>query len=81
MTDTAEVNTDYLETWIINDPAYYDEARRLAEAGDIDALREYATKSLRSAPKETGAWYTSRQMSDADLETVDWDDVRETLVN
>lgn len=81
MTDTAEVNTDYLTTWIVNDPAYYDEALRLAEDGDLDALRDYATESLRSAPKESGGWYTSRNMSEADMATVDWDAVRETLVN
>lgn len=81
MADTAEVNTDYLTTWIINDPAFYEEALSLAEAGDLDALRDYVTKSLRSAPKESGGWYTSQNMSDEDLATVDWNEVREVLVS
>lgn len=81
MADTTEVNTQYIWTWIGNDPEYYDEALRIADRGELDELREYITKTLREAPEGSGAYYTNREMSDEDFDTVDWDDIRSCLVS
>ena len=83
MTESRDVNTQYIATWILgdSDEGQYNKAVRIAEGGDIDKLSEFLIFQLRNASTGTGAYYTSREMSDADLETVDWNEIRESLVN
>ena len=83
MADTTEVNTQYLWTWLSNTEDVHNEAMRIADTGDLDELREYVTKELRAAPEgdPAGTHETSRNMSDDDMDTVDWDDIRTCLLS
>lgn len=83
MADSTEVNNQYLWTWLGNTEPYYSEALSIAEGGDLDELREFVTKALRDAPEGdgTGTYETSREMSDEDMDTIDWDDIRSCLVS
>lgn len=81
MADSSEVNTEYLSKWVLNDESVYWEGKRIAEGGSLNDLREYVVTALRESPKESGGWHTSEAMSEADIETVDWDEIRECLVN
>lgn len=81
MADSAEQNTDYITTWIVNDPDYQPEAMRLAEAGDMEGLENFIINSLREAPDGTGAYYTNREITDEDFDTVDWDEIAVCLMS
>lgn len=80
MADSAEQNTEYIRTWIVNDQEYYDEALRLAEAGDMEGLENFIINSLREASEGTDAYYTNQNMTDADFDTVDWDEIAVCLM-
>jgi hypothetical protein len=82
VTDTPEENTRWVYVWVSNDPdeTIYFEALRIAKTGDTDKLREFIVDTLRGAKEETSAWYINKEMTDADFETVDWEEIRADLV-
>lgn len=76
----AEENTQWVYTWVANDPLYYDDAVRLAREGSAYALGDWLIRQLREAPEDSGAHYTNREMSAEDWQYVDWEEIREALV-
>lgn len=81
MTDSREVNQQYLWTWLSNTEDVYTPALEIAEGGDVEALREFITDTLRAAPKDSVTGRISQEMTTADMATIDWDDIRACLVS
>ena len=75
--DTEE-NTRWIEVWVLNDIEYYGEALEKAKEG-ADVLRDYLTKVLQNAPKDSVAYTTAKEMRGSDYDKVDWAEVAETL--
>jgi hypothetical protein len=75
-------NTEYVRKWILEDdhPDIYNKAVELAEGGDTDKLREFVITTLRAA-RQGPAHDVSSNMSDADLDMVDWSELRDDLAN
>lgn len=76
----TEQNTHWLYVWIANDPDYYDDAMDAAGQG-AEELKEVMINALANSEPGTGAHYTAIEMTDDDFETVDWEDIRDTLLN
>jgi len=81
MSNSIDENTDWIATWILNDPEYYDHAVRLANEGSAYALGDWLIRQLRAAPENTGAYHTNREMSEHDWKWVDWEEIRDVLTN
>lgn len=84
MSDTPEENTEWVRQWIVggaDNEAMYRQAVDIAETGDSDKLCDFLTRILREAPEDTPAFYTNRDMSDADMASVNWDEIRDSLLN
>lgn len=82
--------TDAISQWLINDPGRYDDAQAKAREG-LDYLEAYVLEEIRDAdtgnredgthrPHDGGPERIRRTYSDADLESVDWEEVRDDLV-
>lgn len=80
MSDTREVNQQYLWTWLDNTENVRNEAIEIAERGDAEELREFITKTLREAPRGSGEAAISDEMSNGDLDTIDWDEMLSDLL-
>lgn len=72
--------THSVALWITNDEPYYWEAKKRAEASDIDGLRKYLTKALKEAKEPSAAWYTAQDLSPNDYDRIDWEAVAGDLV-
>lgn len=81
MADSVKENTDWISTWIINDPEYYDEALYLAGEGSWSSLGDYLMRVLKSAPEGSGAWHTAQEMTATDYGRVDWKEIMNTLLD
>lgn len=75
-----EENTQWISTWVLNDPdAYYhalDAAFHSAEK-----LESVVTDFLKSAGDNTVAGYTHSQMTGNDYDYVNWEEIREALLS
>jgi hypothetical protein len=84
MTDTSEDNTRWICLWIINDPVHYDAAQRAAQnARDVDIydiLRMWVEAAF-ARTATPAIEYISREMTDADMDTVDWEEVASDLID
>jgi hypothetical protein len=81
MTDSAKRNTDWINTWAMNpDEGDYREMVRISK-GDNAAVRleEYATNLLKNAPEGTGTFHTHAEMTPSDYDTVDWQEIADSL--
>jgi hypothetical protein len=82
MADSAEVNTRWISVWIMNDDLYYEQACEVAnmaeQLDDYSVLREYIQAVLNSRATETVQAIAS-EMSEADMDTVDWAEVADCL--
>lgn len=77
---TSAVNTRWVEVWIINDADHYPYAQDAARVGARE-LEDYVRGVLRTAPKPTTAWYVAQEMSANDYDTVDWQEISDTLLD
>lgn len=78
MADTTEENTHWVSVWVSNDADYYFDALELAST-DVGKMAGFIRYSLRHAPRNSSAWHTAREMSAADYDTVDWQEIADTL--
>lgn len=82
MSGTREENTRWISVWIINDPDFYWEAQAFAaqagETQDFGLLRGYVEDLFRRCPTET-VRAVAREMSEADMDLVDWEEVASDL--
>lgn len=76
-------NTRWIEMWVVNDADYYFAAQEIArecqEADEYEDLREFIERSLTSAKEGSAAWHTARELSAADYDRVDWQEIAESL--
>lgn len=84
MTDTPEENTRCICVWIINDPEHFHGAQQAAqysrEVDNYDILRKWVEDAF--ARNATPAIeYISREMTDEDMDTVDWEEVASDLID
>ena len=81
MNDTTEENTDWVATWAVNAADHYAALQDAASEGS-DALRALVYHVWTNATEEShenGAYYQAREMSEADYDSVDWDEVARLL--
>jgi hypothetical protein len=84
VSDTREENTRWISVWIINDGDYYWRARDVADTArqldDYSILQEHIAEILASRATET-VKAVVREMSEADMDTVDWEEVANDLLS
>lgn len=71
--------TDQVSMWICNDGSFYEPARALAVNKDVAGLRDYLTLTLNNAPRDSAAWYARHNLSDADMERIEWFEIASDL--
>lgn len=89
MSGTAEENTRWISVWIINDPGHYDAAQEAAELAremeDYGHMRAHIAgifrESFEQGEEETAVAYIAREMSEADMDLVDWEEVASDLID
>lgn len=89
MSGTVEENTRWIGVWIINDPLHFDAAQRAAEFArdleDYGYLRSYVAdlfrRSFQAGDEESAVAYAAREMSEADMDLVDWEEVASDLID
>jgi hypothetical protein len=81
MTDArVEENTQFISTWILNDPDHYYFAIDAA-FHSAQELESVVMNILKEADGNTVAGYTHAQMNGCDYDYVNWDEIREALLS
>lgn len=75
-----EENTQFISTWVLNDPDYYYHAVDAA-FHSAEKLESVVMDILREADGNTVAGYTHSQMTGDDYRYVDWEEIREALIS
>lgn len=81
MTDArVEENTQWISTWVLNDPDMYYYATAAARIS-VDELEHVVMSFLKSAGENTIAGYIHAEMRGDDYDYVNWDEIREALLS
>ncbi len=76
----VEENTQFISTWILNDPDCYYQAIDAA-FHSAQELEWVVMEILKDADTNTVAGYTHAQMQGCDYDYVNWDEIREALLS
>jgi hypothetical protein len=79
MPTLSEEITHLVSAWIESDQPYYHLARDIASY-DVSAMAAILTEVLKSAMPATAAWHTARELSAADYDKVNWQEIADTLL-
>lgn len=81
MTDArVEENTQFISTWILNDPDHYYSAVHAA-FHSTEELESVVMSILKDADANSVAGYTHAQMNGCDYDYVNWEEIREALMS
>ena len=75
-----EENTQWISTWVLNDPDCYYHALDAA-FHSVDKLESVVMDILKGADENTVAGYTHSQMTGDDYRYVNWEEIREALMS
>lgn len=75
-----EENTQWIATWVLNDPDAYYYATDAA-FHSTNELKKVVMSFLKSAGENTVAGYVHSQMNGNDYDYVNWDEIREALMS
>jgi len=75
-----EENTEWISTWVLNDPEIYYHAIDAAFHSENE-LEKVVMDFLKSAGENTVAGYTHSQMNGNDYDYVNWKEIREALLS
>lgn len=80
MTERQKYVTEQVAVWIENDGKYVQDAKALAKADDVPALRRYLVKTIRFSRRGEAAWHVSRELAPNDFDRIRWDLVAASLL-
>jgi len=80
MCERTEENTQFISTWILNDPDHYYEALGAASDGTQE-LEFFLMNVLQNAETGSVAGYTHACMAGCDYDYVNWEEIREALLS
>lgn len=78
--ELVEENTQWISVWLLNDPDNYYHAVDAA-FHSTQELENVVMNILKTAGENSAAGYTHSEMHWSDYEYVNWDEIREALLN